>query len=144
MIYLDSNVFIYPVLANEETESKARLSKRILIEVAEGGTEAATSLLTWDELVWSVKKVIGTGVAKTEGEKFLRFSNLKLLNVNHEVMVEAQKIIGKYNLNPRDAIHAACAIKNNVKEIVTDDPDFDKVTELKRIRLEKFAFKKNF
>ncbi len=36
MIYLDSNVFIYPVIADERTEEKSRLAKDILIKVSEG------------------------------------------------------------------------------------------------------------
>jgi predicted nucleic acid-binding protein len=39
-------------------------------------------------------------------------------------------------LKPRDAIHSACAIRNGTKETVSDDPDFDPLEELKRIRLE--------
>ena len=137
MIYLDSNVFIFYVISDEKTEEKSRLSKNILLKVAEGKLEAATSSLTWDELVWSVKKIIGIEIAKTGGKKFLEFPNLKILNVDVGVVNEAQKILEKYNLKPRDSMHAACAIKNNITQIISDDPDFDKVKELKRIGLEK-------
>lgn len=137
MSYLDSNVFIYPVVADEKTEVKSKLSKDILIKVESGELEAATSFLTWDELVWSVKRIIDSETAKQEGKKFLDFSNLKMLNIDSGVINEAQKLLEKYNLKPRDSIHAACAIKNNIGEIITDDSDFDKVKELKRISLEK-------
>lgn len=137
MIYLDSNVFIYYVISDEKTEEKALLSKNILVKVAEGKLDAATSSVTWDEVVWSVKKISGSDIAKIEGKKFLEFPNLKILNVDANVIIEAQKVLEKYNLKPRDSIHAACAIKNNMRQIITDDPDFDKVAGLERILLEK-------
>ena len=137
MIYLDSNVFIYYVISDEKTEEKSLLSKNILIKIAEGKLDAATSSVTWDELIWSVKKVVGVDIAKTEGKKFLEFPNLRILNVDASVINEAQKILEKYNLKPRDSMHAACAIKNNMTQIISDDPDFDKVKELERIGLEK-------
>jgi len=138
MAYLDSNVFIYYVISDEKTEEKSLLSKNILIKAAGGKLDAATSSVTWDELVWSVKKISGLDAAKAEGKKFLEFPNLKILGVDVNVIAEAQKVLEKYNLKPRDAIHAGCAIKNGIKEIISDDPDFDKVSELKRITLDKF------
>lgn len=135
--YLDANIFIFPVVENEEIDRRAKLSKEILLKVAEGSLDAATSSLTWDELVWAVKKFIGEKESIEEGSKFLQLPNLKILEVDAEVLVKAQKLMSIYKLRPRDSIHAACAIKNNIGEIITDDPDFDKVKELKRISLEK-------
>jgi predicted nucleic acid-binding protein len=36
MKYVDSNVFIYSVVAEEKSERKASLSKKILLKVADG------------------------------------------------------------------------------------------------------------
>jgi predicted nucleic acid-binding protein len=77
MKYVDSNIFIYPVVADEKAESKASSAKGILLKIARGDLEAATSTLTWDELVWSTRKFLGSEVAVYEGEKFLRFPQLK-------------------------------------------------------------------
>ena len=137
MIYLDSNGFIYAVVADEKTEEKSRLSKEILVRLSEGNIEVGTSTLTWDELVWNVKKFLGEETAKVEGKKFLEFPNLKILNVDITTITEAQRITETYKLKPRDSIHAACAIKNNISKIISDDPDFDKVKEIERISLEK-------
>ncbi|MEM2902098.1 MAG: type II toxin-antitoxin system VapC family toxin [Candidatus Bathyarchaeia archaeon] len=136
MRYIDSNVFIYPVIADEKTERKAFLARNILLKIAKGLLEAATSSLTWDELVWSVRRLLNLKVAAEEGEKFLRFPNLKLLSVDEKVVKEAQRLVKEYKLKPRDAIHSACAIQNGIKEIVSDDTDLDALKEAKRIRLE--------
>ena len=136
MKYIDSNVFIYPVIADEKTERKASLAKNLLLKIARGDVEAATSPLTWDELVWSVGRFLGLEIATNEGERFLSFPNLKLLNIDGRVVREAQRLVREYRLKPRDAIHSACAIKNGIREIISDDPDFDHLKEVRRIRLE--------
>ncbi len=78
---------------------------------------------------------MGRDIASSEGERFLKFSNLNFLAVNEEIIFKAQELISKYNLNPRDAIHAASALVNNVDEIISDDQDFDVINEIKRIKI---------
>lgn len=137
MIYLDANVFIYPVIYDEVIEKRALNAKNILIKMAKGNLECATASLTWDEFTWIIRKTLGVKIAIEEGRKFLEFPNLKILSIDEKTIREAQKIVERYRLKPRDAIHIGCAIRNNIREIVTDDPDFDKVKEIKRIELEK-------
>ncbi len=136
MIYVDANVFIYPVIYDETTEKRALTAKNILIKIAEGTLESATASLTWDELTWIIRKTLGIKIAIDVGRKFLDFPNLKILRIDEKVIKEAQKLVENYNVKPRDAIHAGCAIINNIKEIVSDDPDFDRIKRIKRIGLE--------
>lgn len=132
MTYLDANVFVYAATGEE---SKAVPSQKILQKVAEGNMDAYTSILTWDELVWAVKKKLGNDYAKEEGIKFLAFPKLKLISADAAVIAEAQRLVAEHKLDPRDAIHAASAIKNGIKDFVSDDPDFDKIKEIKRIKI---------
>ena len=136
MIYVDSNVFIYPVIYDERAVKKAALARKMLVRMAEGDVEASTASITWDELVWVVRKTLGGNVAVAEGKKFLEFPNLNVLSVDEKVIGEAQRIAERYALKPRDSIHIGCAIKNRIREIFSDDPDFDAVNEIRRIRLE--------
>ena len=73
-------------------------------------------------------------LALAEGRRFLEFPNLKFLKVDGPTVSRAQELISKYEIKPRGAIHAACALENGIKEIVSDDPDFDEVKELKRVK----------
>lgn len=139
MKYLDANVFIYLALS-PSSETKVVHAKNLLEAVIEGNTEAATSSLTWDELVWAVKKIAGIGAAKAEGKKFIMLPKLKILNVNEETLNVAQWVIDNHRIAPRDAIHAACCIENGITEIVSDDTDFDVVKLLKRIPIEKVKY----
>ncbi len=133
MKYIDSNVFIYPIIADEKVEKKAKFSRLVLLKIAEGRLEALTSVLTWDEVVWVVRKFLGKEASIDIGEKFLRFPHLKFLPVTLDITLKAQKFIEIYDIKPRDAIHAACALKNNVNEIISYDKDLDKVEEIKRV-----------
>ncbi len=135
MKYLDTNVFVYLALS-PSSESKAEAAKSILERVVDGSFAGATSSLTWDELVWAVKKFNGKEIAKEEGKKFLSLPKLKILAVGENTLYTAQDIMTSYGLKPRDAIHAACCIENGIEEIISDDSDFNSVSSLKRIRLE--------
>jgi hypothetical protein len=129
MIYIDSNVFIYPHSGNG---LKSEASIKIIQEIIIGGLDAFTSYLTWDEVVHSLRKIIGKEKAIEQGKIFLNIPNVNFLSVNNEIIRKSQELMEKYSLKPRDAIHAASAILNKCDFIVSDDSDFDKVKEIKR------------
>ena len=58
MAYIDSNIFIYPVLYSIEKELIAKKAYQILLSVEKGELPAYTSALTWDEVVWVVSKTM--------------------------------------------------------------------------------------
>lgn len=137
MIYLDSNVFLYAIIEKEK-EMAGRCSL-ILSEVASGSLEACTSALTWDEVVWATRKHMNAADAVQKGREFVGFPNMDMIDANRLIISEAQNIMEKHSLKPRDAIHAASALSKGIKQFVSDDPDFDKVPELQRISIEGFA-----
>ncbi len=138
MKYLDANVFIYMALS-DRSEAKFISARKILESIVGGTTPGATSTLTWDELVWAIRKIGGIEVARDEGRKFLSLPRLRLLAVDERILHAAQHIADTYGLKPRDAIHAACCIENGIEELITDDSDFDHIDGLKRIPLENAA-----
>ncbi len=127
--YLDSNVFIYPLLYEDE---ESPFYEKILLDLVEKKFQGFTSVLTWDELVHVLRKKKGEEIAAIEGQKFLNFPELVFVNANLSVLRASQKIIETYGLKPRDAIHAASALSNNCDEIISDDDDFDGIKEIKR------------
>ena len=137
MIYLDSNIFIFPILTQDSGKSIA--CKEVLEKVVDGKLNAATSVLTWDEVVWATRKYLGAADSIEEGKKFMEFPNLKLLEANESTLIIANKLMEKNKLKPRDAIHAATAMISNSEGIISDDTDFDNVKEIKRFPVEKFA-----
>ena len=132
MKYIDSNIFLYPLLYEDNLSIKC---KKILFDIVNGNFEGCTSFLTWDEVVYTLKKKRGLKIANEEGEKFLKFPNLKFLDVNLQTITKAQILMDKYNLNPRDAIHASHSILKSNGEIISLDKDFDEIKELKKSSL---------
>ncbi|HIQ49803.1 MAG TPA: PIN domain-containing protein [Nanoarchaeota archaeon] len=57
LIYLDVNIFLYPVLY--ENEKLTKKCKEILVKIASGKLTAYTSCLSWDEFVWVISKTLG-------------------------------------------------------------------------------------
>jgi len=133
LLYVDSNVFLYPVVYDSEVIVEAKKSKDFLLKIAQGNVKACTATITWDEIVWTIRKIFGFELSVEEGKKFLAFPNLKLLGVKKSTVFKAQEIMEKYSIKPRDAIHAAVALENNVTEVVSYDTDFDKIEGFKRV-----------
>lgn len=129
MLYLDSNVFIYANLDQGDLGEEAR---SMLEEVQSGELAAVTSALTFDELVWAVKKHRSADDAVTAGEAFLRMSGLRILEVDGALLSSALEMIRRYLLDPRDSIHAASALQEGAEEIVSTDAHFDKVRGVRR------------
>lgn len=127
--YLDSNVFIYAALNQEDIGDRAR---SLLREVQEGKQSASTSALTFDELVWAVKKHRSLEEAVIAGEAFLGLSGLDIVQVSGDTLAIALELIKRYRLDPRDSIHAASALLEKAEVIISTDEHFDKVKELKR------------
>ena len=134
--YIDANIFIYPILYESEY---SKYYEKLFLDIASNKFSMITSFLTWDEIVHSIWKKRGREIAIKEGEKFLRFPNLIFIDTNSKVISKAQQLITEYNIKPRDAIHIATALLNNCNEIVSDDEDFDKIKEVKRIKPEDFS-----
>jgi predicted nucleic acid-binding protein len=131
--YIDSNVFIYPVIYDENVIIEARRAREFLLKITSGEIEAYTSCVTWDEMVWVIRKLFGVDLSSDLGRKFLVFPNLRFSGVKRATVFKAQEIVEKYKLTPRDAIHAAAAIENKITTIVSYDKDFDILNEIRRI-----------
>ena len=135
MPYIDSNIFIYPILYSIEKEPKAKKALQILLSIEKGDLSAYTSTLTWDEVVWVISKTMGKTEAISQGQKLLGFPNLDFIDVDTNIVTKAQNLIEKYNLKPRDSIHIASAIERKIKTIISDDQDLDLFSEIERISL---------
>ena len=129
MIYLDANIFIYSLINDDKLGDKSR---KILTKIPKRETNGFTSILTWDEVVYVLRKIIGIDKSIDEGNKLLNFPNLIFLDSNKKTIEKAQKIMEKYKIKPRDDIHIATALTNNIDKILSDDKDFDGIREIQR------------
>ena len=135
MQYIDSNVFLYSTLYSPDLEPKAKRAKEILQKIENKELPAATSTLTWDEVVWVATKLLDRRSGVTLGQKLLGFPNLEFISVDENIIAQAQSLMDKYKLTPRDSIHAASALSRKATIIISDDEDFDQIKEIKRTPL---------
>ena len=129
MKYFDSNFFIYAAIDAGKTGEWAR---NLLRAIESGKESAVTSALTYDEFFWKVNREKGFKAALTATETLLEMPNLRFLGVDDEVIWKSFELIKNSKLDPRDSIHAACAILHGVFSIVTEDKDFDRIDEINR------------
>ena len=135
MIYIDANIFILAITNNNVLGEKARKFLKSLQK-----EKAATSTLTFDEIVWKVLQIKGFDAASAVANNLIKMENLTWLDVNVSVLLKSADLMRLYRLFPRDSIHAACALNNNIFTIISEDKDFDDIKDLKRISITKLRF----
>ena len=137
MFYCDSNLFICPIVSKG---AKADAATRVLRALAKGDIGGLTCSLTIDEVLWVTWKMATRGEAVKAAEEVLKFPNLEVVDTSTADVGRAIKLVEKYGVKPRDAIHAACSLNHGIFSIISDDPDFDTIKELKRLSFEKVTF----
>ena len=130
--YIDSNIFIFPVIYNNEQAYKAG---NILSRIENNEIIGYTSVLTWDEVVYVIWKTLGKADSISIGKKFINYPNLRFINTDLNIIIKATEIAENYNLKPRDSIHIATALSRDIHNIISDDSDFDSVDIVYRIKL---------
>jgi predicted nucleic acid-binding protein len=131
MIYLDANVFLSAILNREDEGEKAR---DLLQKLQKAEIVAATSALSFDEVFWIVRKHRGFISALKAAKTLLEIPNLTFLEISDQTLWSAYNLAEKYRLDPRDAIHIACALDHAIFTIISEDEHFDKVKEIKRTK----------
>lgn len=131
MIYLDANFFI---LYNFDQTARGHKSRKIQGEIIEG-REAIKSSLALDEVMWVTVKNRRVEVLREIVEDIYATPNLTVKDVRSNIPLDALDFMERYDLKPRDAFHVAVMKTFDVEEIVSDDPDFDRVEGIKRIGL---------
>ena len=133
MIYIDANIFILAITNRGLLGEKSRKFLKSLQK-----EKAATSTLTFDEIVWKVLQIKGFDAAIAVANNLIKMENLTWLDVNVSVLLKSADLMRLYRLFPRDSIHAACALNNDIFTIISEDKDFDKIKDLKRKSIKDF------
>lgn len=129
MIYLDSCVPIYAAI---NPGPRGRWSRDLLTNIEKGNESAVTSALTLDEFTYKVREVEGAVASVEAGRILLDLPNLRMISVDYEVLWRSLELVEKLGLYPRDSIHAATALLQNVTTIISEDKDFDVVPKIER------------
>ena len=124
MMFVDANVLVYLNLGVEEV---ARFFEKLLTE-----SRLYTNVLVLDEVLYVSWRRYGVKFEDT-----MRFLDdvvlpyVKVLNVGWEEYVKAKGYVGI--LKPSDALHVAVMLNNGIKTVVSEDRDFDRVGDVRRV-----------
>ena len=132
--YIDSNIFVFAAVSDEKEGLKAR---QVLEYLAEKNVKIYTSVLTFDEFSYKLLKNRKKEDAVNAISAFFNLKGIIFIDVSRNIIWDAFEIIKNYNLEPRDAIHLAYALSRNLKIMISEDADFDKIKEIKRLSLSK-------
>jgi len=130
MRFVDANEFIYALVKSPKVDYE--ISKKIL-ERLENGEEAATSLAVIQEVVdW-----LEYNNRKKEVLSFLiglnSYLSLQKLGNDWEDFLSAQKEADECHIDFVDALTLQRMRKSKIREIYSNDKDFDRVSGIKRI-----------
>lgn len=130
-MYLDANFFVFSITVGEKQGKAAR---EIALEIV-NGKKAVTSSLALDEVMWVLIKNNMKELVRDTIEEIYAIENIEVKEVPSLIPLRALDFMEKHNLKPRDAFHLAIMEHLGIKEIVTDDKNFDKIPGIKRIKL---------
>ncbi|HDM88446.1 MAG TPA: type II toxin-antitoxin system VapC family toxin [Candidatus Bathyarchaeota archaeon] len=112
--------------------------EKVLAKIEDGEMEGAISVVTLTEIYYKYLREGGPDLAKARID-ILRYAiYLKKLMIGVEAAVKAGEFKGKYNIPIADALIAASAYLDDLI-IISDDPDFKKVKEVKTLTEEELA-----
>jgi predicted nucleic acid-binding protein len=112
--------------------------QKILSRVEAGDLEAAISVVTLTEIYYKYMKEKRADLAEDRTNQFRYAVYLKKLLIDEEVAVKAGDFKGKYNISIADAFIAATADLEEAV-IISDDPDFEKIQEIKTLTEKQFV-----
>ena len=111
--------------------------QKILSRVEAGDIEAAVSVVTLTEIYYKYMKEKRADLAEIRTKELRYAVYLKKLLIDEEVAVKAGDFKGKYNISVADAFIAATAYFEE-STIISDDPDFGKIPEIKTLTEKQF------
>ncbi len=112
--------------------------QKILSRVEAGDLEAALSVVTLTEIYCKYMKEKRADLAEARTNQVRYAVYLKKLLIDEEVAVKAGDFKGKYNIPIANAFIAATAYFEEAT-IISDDPDFEKIPEIKTLTERQFV-----
>ncbi|KPV63941.1 MAG: tRNA(fMet)-specific endonuclease VapC [Candidatus Bathyarchaeota archaeon BA2] len=133
-VVLDTKPII-KLFAQEEGWSEIQ---KILFKIEAEEIEAAISVVTLTEIYYKYMQEKRQDLARTRVEELTYALYLKKLDVSQSVAIKAGEFKGKYGVSIADAFIAATAYFEGAT-VISDDPDFKKIPEIKTATEREFS-----
>lgn len=131
-MYTDGGVLVLSLTADERAPYVSQC-KRFVESFVRGERTVSTSVLTWDEVVYVLRRLLGPEDSREKAEDLLALPNLIWIPADLAVIRAASALYRSLPMRPRDAIHASSAIQAGERDIVSEDKAFDRVPGLRRV-----------
>lgn len=130
-VFLDASFLIYlNTMTSVDRKELDDLFRKLLEE------SLFTNLLVIDETLYISERKFGFPYDLTlDFIKRIVLPYAEIIPIEEENLKIFEKYLLTYTMKPSDAIHLATMEKADVNYIVTEDEDFDKVKEVKRVWL---------
>lgn len=130
MIFLDANIFLYALGADRSLGDPCA---SVLDRVGRGLLPANINSEVMQECLHVMLRKNRHGEAMRLASRLLEIFP-EMLPVTREDMIRATDFLSQFpDLECRDAIHAATMLRNGIREIISFDPDFDRIPGIRRI-----------
>jgi len=129
MKYLDTNIWIYAIMAHPKYGKKCM---QILEGLEKGALEAVISVQVLSEVANVLYRRFGIRDTVNHVGAILSYP-LKVIDLTPDIVVRATEYSRDYGILPYDGIHVASALSSLVTEILSADKELDKVGTIKRI-----------
>ncbi len=129
-VFIDTNVFIY---ASGEVHPLKSPCVRILESMINNKINGVTNTEVLQEILYIFDRKNRRKEAVKLACNVSRIMPL-ILPVTLDDMILAADFMEKYReVSPRDTVHAAVMLNNDIHRIISADRDFDRITEITRI-----------
>jgi hypothetical protein len=128
-VYIDSNIFFYAKIMDKRY---GKACAKIISDVAKDEIDGIASVLMLLEVANALRKYGLVGEIKNEIDAIYSL-RMKIVPVDDIIIRLASEIYDEVKISPYDCAHVATMRKFGVKEIISADKDFDKISGIKRI-----------
>jgi len=131
-LFLDTCILIYFL---EDHKEFGRSAKEIFERVEEGLIQAEISVLTMTELLTGSYRVKNDLLALEYHALLYHFPNLKIIDINLDIAVEAARIRAEYNFAVPDSLLLASALYTGADAFITNDQKLFQFPELAVLKI---------
>jgi predicted nucleic acid-binding protein len=129
--FIDTNI---PIYASGKKHPYKEPCQKIIFDIADHKYIAFTNTEVFQEIIYRYFSINELSLGHKIFESFYSLISPNILSVNPDDVLLAQALSKKYNsIKPRDLLHAATMINNNIEDILSTDREFDTIKEINRI-----------
>ena len=128
--FIDTNIFLYSVGRNHPLKPA---SINAIHRIRDGQITAVINTEIIQEILYHFQSIKQLSIGVRLAKDVVSIS-ARILPVEEIDLSLAIELLESYpKIQTRDAFHAATMIRNGIKEIISTDPHFDLIHEIKRI-----------